>query len=133
MAKETTYAGKLGELHRFTTALTANKAELSHLEGSITRLESLLSQAQQAAAQQKALAASKQETSKQLKVTLIEGKRVITGLAALLKEFYGLRSEKLAEFGLQPFRGRKRKEAPETPELPEETEAKSSQTGAGDS
>jgi UDP-N-acetylmuramyl tripeptide synthase len=134
MAKESTYAGKLGELQRFTAALTANKAELSHLEGTITRLESLLSQAQQAAAQQKALTASKQETSKQLKVALVEGKRLMTGLATLLKEFYGLRSEKIAEFGLQPFRGRKlRKETPETPELPEGPEVKSGQTGALDS
>lgn len=58
----------------------------------------------------------------------------MTGLATLLKEFYGLRSEKIAEFGLQPFRGRKlRKETPETPELPEGSKVKSGQTGALDS
>lgn len=133
MVTETTYAGKLGELQRFTAALTANKAELPHLEGTITRLESLLSQAQQAAAQQKALAASKQETSKLLKAALIEGKRLSTGLATLLKEFYGPRSEKLAEYGLQPFRGRKRKETPEVPELPKEPEVKDSQPSSIDS
>jgi ABC-type transporter Mla subunit MlaD len=133
MATETTYAGKLGELQRFTAALTANKAELPHLEGTITRLESLLNQAQQAAAQQKALAASKQETSKLLKAALTEGKRLSTGLATLLKEFYGTRSEKLAEYGLQPFRGRKRKETPEVPEPPKEPEVKASQPNAIDS
>jgi hypothetical protein len=126
MAKGTTYAGILGDLQRFTAALVANKTELLHLEGSITRLETLLGQAQQAVTQQKALTASKQETSKQIKAALIEGRRLATGLGSLLKEFYGTRSEKLAEFGLQPFRGRKRKEKPENPESPEGPEVKAS-------
>ena len=34
----------------------------------------------------------------------------------LLWGHYGVRSEKLAEFGIQPFRGRPRKEKPEAPE-----------------
>jgi ABC-type transporter Mla subunit MlaD len=123
MAKETTNAGKLGHLQRFAAALAANRTELPHLEGSISRLEGLLGQAQQAAMQQAALAASKQDTSKQLKASLIEGERVANGLRSMLKEFYGLRSEKLAEYGLQPFRGRKRKE-PENPEPPEGPEVK---------
>ena len=124
MATETTYAGMLGKLQRFTAALTTNKAELPHLEGAITRLEGLLTQAQQVAAQQTALAASKQEMSKQLRTLLFEGRRISTGLQALLKEFYGVRSEKLAEYGLQPFRGRKRKQEPEVPETPENPEVK---------
>lgn len=124
MAKETTYAGILGDLQRFTAALGANRTELLHLEGSIARLETLLGQAQQAVMQQKALAASKQETSKQLRAALFEGRRLANGLGSLLKEFYGLRSEKLAEFGLQPFRGKKRKDKPEEPEVPEETEVR---------
>lgn len=130
MSQETTYAGMLGQLQRFSAALVANKAELPHLEGTITRLETLLGQAQQAAMHQAALAASKQETSKQLRTLLFEGRRLSTGLGALLKEFYGLRSEKLAEFGLQPFRGKKRKEKPEVPETPETPEVKASGSGS---
>jgi hypothetical protein len=39
-----------------------------------------------------------------------------TGISRLLTENYGLRAEKLTEFGIQPFRGRKIKTAdPETP------------------
>jgi len=37
----------------------------------------------------------------------------------LLEEHYGLRSEKLAQFGLQPFRGLVRKAKPTSPEPPE--------------
>lgn len=45
--------------------------------------------------------------SKRLKVLIDEGQRLATGLRKLLTENYGVRSEKLAEFGMQPFRGRK--------------------------
>jgi hypothetical protein len=44
-----------------------------------------------------------------------ESERLATGVWNLLREHYGIRSEKLAEFGMQPFRGRTRKAAPEPP------------------
>jgi hypothetical protein len=116
MAKETTYAGMLGDLSRLTTALAANAAEIPHLEGARTRLDKMLADAQATAQQQAALTASKQEMSKKLKSQVVEGQRAANGLRKLLQEFYGVRSEKLAEFGLQPFRGRKLKAA--TPEIP---------------
>ena len=127
MGKETTYAGMLGDLQGLTAALGANQAELGHLDGPRQRLEMLLAQAQEKSKQQAALVAAKQETSKQLKTLLIEGQRVATAVRSMLKEFYGLRSEKLAEFGLQVFRGRQRKAKPENPESPE---APKPETGA---
>jgi hypothetical protein len=114
MTRETTYAGMLGDLSRLTAALAANAAELPHLEGTRTRLDTMLAAAQATAQQHAALTASKQDLSKKLKSQLVEGQRAANGIRKLLKEFYGVRSEKLAEFGLQPFRGLKRKTA--TPE-----------------
>jgi hypothetical protein len=35
-----------------------------------------------------------------------------------VKQHYGIRSEKLAEFGVKPFRGRKRAEKPEPTPTP---------------
>ncbi len=35
-----------------------------------------------------------------------------------LKQFYGIRSEKLTEFGLNPFRGRSGRKQPENPTPP---------------
>ena len=119
MSKETTYAGKLGDLQKLVTVLESNSAELAHLTGARERIEILLAQALEKSKQQATLVASKQETSKQLKALVIEGQRVATAVRSMLKEFYGLRSEKLAEFGLQPFRGRPRKAKPGTPENPE--------------
>jgi hypothetical protein len=37
--------------------------------------------------------------------------RLVTVLRLTLKHFYGIRSEKLTEFGIQPFRGRSRRTA----------------------
>lgn len=119
MTQERTYAGVMGSIQRLSTALEANSAELPHLEGARQRLSSLLAQAQENAKTQAALKASKQETSKQLRTLVIESQRVATAVRALLKEHYGLRSEKLAEFGLQPFRGRTRKAKPAAPGAPE--------------
>jgi hypothetical protein len=46
------------------------------------------------------------------------GRRLASGMPKLLQEHYGIRSEKLAELGLQPFRGRK----PQTPKSPTPSE-----------
>jgi hypothetical protein len=119
MARETTYAGVLGELVRLNASLAANAAELPHLEGTLGRLDKLVTEAAQSAQRQAALIASKQEESKRQATLLIEASRVASAVRKLLMEHYGLRAEKLAEFGLQPFRGRRRRQAePETPEAP---------------
>ena len=113
MSKETTNAGKLGKLQRLSTALNANGGDLPHLEGSRAQFVALLTQAQEAAMEQSAFTASKQEASQRLKAFLIESARLANVLQLAVKQHYGIRSEKLAEFGLQPFRGRKVSPAPE--------------------
>jgi hypothetical protein len=115
MARETTYAGTLGELARFNASLAANASEIPHIEGVRARLDKLVTEAQEVAKRQAALTASKQEASKQLGALLVAASRVAAGIVKLLTEHYGLRSEKLAEFNLQPFRGRRREPKPEEP------------------
>ena len=122
MSQETTQAGKLGRLARLSTAMAANTAEIPHLEGPRGRLDKILTEALEVAKQQAALTASKQESTKRLQTLLTKGERVADGLQKFLKEHYGLRSEKLAEYGMQPFRGRTRKVSPEEPpETPDST------------
>jgi hypothetical protein len=72
--------------------------------------------------QQASLTASKQELSKRFGGLLIEDERLAAAIEKLLKEHYGLRSEKLAQFGMQPFRGLVRKAKPASPEPPETPE-----------
>ena len=120
MARETTFAGRLGDLGRVTAALAANAAELPHLEGVRLKLNVTLADAQDAAKQKAAFTASKQEASKRLRKQVTEGERLANGLRTLLKEHYGIRSEKLAEFNLQPFRGRVVTAKAKPPAPPEE-------------
>lgn len=120
MPTETTYAGKIGDWQRLLEPITANSAELVHLEGSRTKLANLLAHAVAINKQQAAHRAAKQEQTVQLRTLIADGQRLANVLRAALKEHYGIRSEKLAEFGIQPFRGRNRKvtPAPEDPGLP---------------
>ena len=97
------------------TALSANQADLNHLSGSRDKLESLLLQMREALTEQSALTASKQEVSKQVEQLFRNGAKLITFLRKGVIEHYGSESEKMVEFGLKPFRGRRRPTAPETP------------------
>jgi hypothetical protein len=112
MAKETTNTGKLGRLQQFSAAMEANKADLPHLEVNRAQLVTHLTQAQESVKQQAAFRASKQEASRQFRTSLIESERVANVLRVAVIQHYGIRSEKLAEFGLQPFRNRSRKAKP---------------------
>jgi transposase len=106
MSSESTYAGVLGDLQRLDDAIEANLGELSHLQGARETIQKILTRGHETAKQQAALIAAKQEMSKQLRTLISDGQRVATAVRSMLKEHYGLRSEKLAEFGIQPFRGR---------------------------
>jgi hypothetical protein len=69
--------------------------------------------------QQAGLIASKQDLSKQLRVVITEGDRLATLLRSAIKQHYGIRAEKVAEFGVKPFRGKPRKAKPPVPKTPE--------------
>ncbi|MFL6232716.1 MAG: hypothetical protein ACJ76N_06245 [Thermoanaerobaculia bacterium] len=100
------------------SSLSANAAEVPHLEGHRTRLADLLKQAQDLTTQQAALTASKQEVSKKLQGVMDEGKTVASFLRAGVRQHFGKRAEKMVEFGMRPFRGLRRKTEtdPSTPE-----------------
>ena len=106
MGSELTYKGKIEDWNRLEDRLTANATELAHLEGLRTQLGTVLDQTRQIAAAQAAQKAAKQEASKTLKTAVVEGDRLANLLRTALKQHYGIRAEKLAEFGMQPFRGR---------------------------
>jgi hypothetical protein len=100
-----------------SSSLSANAAEIPHLEGHRTRLADLLKQAQDLTTQQAALTASKQEVTKKLQGIMDEGKTVAAFLRAGVRQHFGKRAEKMVEFGLRPFRGLHRKPTdPSTPE-----------------
>jgi hypothetical protein len=109
MSKETTYTGQAGEWERLLGPFEVNGGDLAHLEVLKTRLRTLLGQAKDIFTVQAGLVASKQESSQRLRIVMGEGQRIANLLRQALKQQYGIRSEKLAEFGVQPFRGKARK------------------------
>jgi len=122
MAKERTQSGKLGEWSRLNASVQANSADLPYLETLQSKLAALQAQGVDLTKEQGALRASKQEKSQALQAVIAEGSRLATLLRSAVKQHYGPGSEKLAEFGVQPFRGRKVKPAagpaPEAPHTP---------------
>ena len=120
--KETTDAGVVGSLQRLESKLAANSADLPHLEAPRAQLRAMLARFEELSKQQSAMRAGKQEASKEIRTIITEGQRLGNGMRRMVQIHYGTRSEKLAEFDLQPFRGRKVKApAPETPGTPAPT------------
>jgi hypothetical protein len=115
MSQETTYAGILGELERLIAAMFANAGDLQHLEGTRLRMEQLLELTRQTLQEQAGLIAGKQETSRRVERLIGDSQRTVTAVRKLLKAHYGLNAEKLAEFGVQPLRGRNRRTGPGIP------------------
>ncbi len=117
MSKETTDAGKKGDWGGLLATMAANSADLTHLEPLRAQLATQLDKAVDIGKQQAGLIANKQEMSKQLRAVITEGNRLATLLRSAIKQHYGIRAEKVAEFGVQPFRGRTRKaKTPGTPQ-----------------
>lgn len=110
LPNETTNMAKLGSLVQFAGTIAANTPDLPHLEQSCRQYISMVGNLQETAQNQAALVASKQEASKKFKSELTECERLASVLRAAIKQHYGIRSEKLAEYNLQPFRGRKSSE-----------------------
>ena len=111
------------DLQNLAATMVAYIKEIPHLESSRDKLEGLLSQMGPLITQQADLAAQRQEVSKKIRELLSEARRLGAFLRAGLKQHYGPRSEKLATFKLQPFRGRKtaKPEEPEAPPAPAPT------------
>lgn len=129
---ETTRSGKLGEWQRLKSALQVNQADLPELENQMAQFGTLLGQAEDLFQSQAAYAASKQQASQQLTTLVLECQRLATVLRFSLKQHYGPTSEKLTEFGIQPFRGRTRKPEPPPPPPAETVDPSTEPTAAVD-
>ena len=118
MARETKYTGILGDLQRLAVSMEANREELPQMEPFRLKLVEILNRILEVLQQQASLKVGKQEMSKELRKLFTDGQRLATVVRTAVKEHYGVREEKVVEFGVQPFRGRKVKPAPEAPPPP---------------
>lgn len=118
MANLRRYLNFLNGWEQVVAAQEANAAEIPHMEAPLAKLRGLLEQARSLTNEQHALIVSKQEVTKKLRQTIRKGQRLVFLMRTGAEEQFGADSEKLAAFGLQPFRGRARKEATKPPENP---------------
>jgi hypothetical protein len=118
LRRETSYSGMLGEWKRLLGGMDQHAADLAHLSVSRDKLASKLTALEQLFQEQASRQAGKQESSQQVKSLLSESQRLVTLLRQGVKEHFGPGAETLVEFGLTPFRGRRRRVTPApSPEL----------------
>ncbi len=108
------------DLRRLIPALAANAADFPHLEAPRLELQSVVNHLEDLVTQQASLTAAKQEATKKQQELIDKGRQLAAFLRSGVKQRYGRRSEKLAEFNIQPFRGRKPAPEPDTPEEPDD-------------
>lgn len=113
------YADHIKEWDDLTVSLAPSATEAPQIELQRVALQKLLDQAKDLTMQQALFQAQKQEASQQLQTAISEGKRLATVLRATVKQHYGIRNEKLAQFGMQPFRGRTKKQPAPATETPQ--------------
>ena len=117
MSRVPLYMQKVAGWEITNTGLTANQTQLQHLETHRVSLEERSVLFKNLFAQHSALTTSKQEIGKQMKELFREVETLAVFLRAAVRQHYGKDSEKLIEFGIQPYRGRKSPEKP-APEAP---------------
>ncbi|HEX7183634.1 MAG TPA: hypothetical protein VF756_17495 [Thermoanaerobaculia bacterium] len=112
MAREPKYGLTVNGWEWLDKKLEAYMADFPHLEAPRLRLREMIGLGLELMAQQALHTAGKQEATQRLQALLADGRKLATFLRTGVKQRYGNRSEKLAEFDLQPFRGRKRQATP---------------------
>lgn len=116
MADERQYMNTVNGWDKVIQAILVNAGDLPQLEINIASLRAKAEQVRSLYAQHAALAAARQETTQELQQMIEEGDELVRFLKAGAKAYYGKRSEKLIEFGVQPLRGRTRRKPPAPPE-----------------
>jgi len=107
VSEATTQAEIRGEWKDLIAPLAEKPPGLEPLEPYRAKLETTLDRVEDITMQQAALAAKKQELTKELAVLMNDGQRVAALLRKALKQALGPKAEQLTAFKLQPFRGKK--------------------------
>jgi len=113
---------------QLSSGLTANAAELPHLDAHRLQLEGVVTQARDVLSEQKTLAAMKQDVSRRADALIEQGTKLASFLRHGVKQHYGTRSEKLTEFDLLPFRGKATAPKPSASEPPPPSPAPNQET-----
>jgi hypothetical protein len=109
------FANIVTEWEKLLSTVTTNKDDLPNLDGYRQALEAETATAKAANLRQSAAQAAAQQATRDLEASRTRGKDLADQIRFGIKSKYGIRNEKLKEFGLKVFRGRKKKSTSETP------------------
>jgi 23S rRNA G2069 N7-methylase RlmK/C1962 C5-methylase RlmI len=109
------FANQTTEWEHLLATVETNQTALSFLEPQRLQLASVLDRAKDASLRQDAFKSQFQQATRDLEKALSEGQDLATRLRNGIRTQYGLRSEKLAEFGLQPRRKPQKSKQEPTP------------------
>ena len=136
MAEMPEYRRRVAGWELTTNAVGANADDLVELQFKKERLEAITDKFKELQAQHALFKRSKQETMLEMKALYREGETLAHTMRQVVRQFYGLGSEKLVEFGIKPNRPRSRpapvSPGPEAP-APAEAEAATDSPSASDS
>jgi len=107
MAVERRYMNRINGWSQVAGGVSSNPQGTEHLQPGAGRLQGLHKRASDLSLQQAALTTAKQENTKELQQVLREGDALADFLRTGARAHFGADSEKMIEFGMQPFRGRK--------------------------
>ena len=121
------YMNKVNGWEKMDTAMVANDKEVGHLGFKLPVLRGNSQKMRGLYARHAALAAERQAITQQMQELIEEGDQLFRSGKEALKEFYGKRSEKLVEFGIEPLRTSsvKRRRSKSSAEAPVEIPAES--------
>ena len=96
------YMNKVTWWETLDTAVTTN--QVPNLEGSLPKLRDKSKRMRELYSQHSALAAARQVITQEMQQLIEEGDQVVRVVREAVKDHYGKRSEKLAEFGIPTLR-----------------------------
>jgi t-SNARE complex subunit (syntaxin) len=112
---KTTFANVMNTGEQLLVSIEVNKTDLAHLEEQRSQLSKAIEGAKAASIQQDAFRAQFQQSTRDMEKFVSDAQELITRLRNGVRTQYGLRSEKLTEFGMQPRRAPTRSRAKEKP------------------
>ncbi|HEX7185170.1 MAG TPA: hypothetical protein VF756_25315 [Thermoanaerobaculia bacterium] len=103
----------MSEIRHTLNAVAANQADLAFLVDQTVELTAVLEGAEDARKRQDQFKGQVQQATRDLEAFLKQGQELLTRIRNGIRTRYGLKSEKLAEFGMQPRRPPQRKKPEE--------------------
>jgi hypothetical protein len=106
---------------KVSTSTAANVADVPETAPIRVKLDGVIVEVDKILVDQSAFQASKQLSTQRLKTLIDQGNKLTNVLKVMVKQHYGSGSDKLVEFGIQPFRTRPKPivEPPTVPAPPE--------------